>query len=59
MGSKDIPNLSLFYEIPPTGHPGMLLAGVQELKELDSGLKPAGMTKTGFHLSLDPLGREC
>jgi hypothetical protein len=40
------------YEITPTRHPGMLLAGVQQFKELDSGQKPAGMTKEEFHPSL-------
>jgi hypothetical protein len=51
----------LSHEIPPTRHPGMLLAGVQDLKELDSsqslsrqalGREHAGMTKAGFHPSL-------
>jgi hypothetical protein len=40
------------YEITQTRHPGVLLAGVQQFKELDSGQKPAGMTKERFHPSL-------
>jgi hypothetical protein len=40
------------YEITQTRHPGVLLAGVQQFKELDSGHKPAGMTKEQFHASL-------
>jgi hypothetical protein len=32
------------YEITQTRHPGVLLAGVQQFKEMDSGQKPAGMT---------------
>jgi len=40
------------YEITPTRHPGVLLAGVQQFKELDSGQKPAGMTKEEFHALL-------
>jgi hypothetical protein len=34
----------------------MLLAGVQQFKELDSGQKPAGMTKEEFHPFVVTLG---
>jgi hypothetical protein len=47
---------SVSYEITPTRHPGMLLAGVQQFKELDSGQKPAGMTKEEFHPFVVTLG---
>jgi|WetSurMetagenome_2_1015567.scaffolds.fasta_scaffold04873_3 hypothetical protein len=55
----------VLYEITPTRHPGMLLAGVQQFKELDSGQslsrqalgrEPAGMTKEEFHPFVLTLG---
>jgi hypothetical protein len=46
------------YEITQTRHPGVLLAGVQQFKELDSGQKPAGMTQGDSMLCCDPSGHE-